>query len=110
MEATVTNYPPIITVGQPRMIVPPCAVLSPILAAGLPQMSTVAEPFTILSGGPTQTHIEPTVAAGMFPINTGGPPGELIGPPTWGVGGKPRGAIWDTGIFVIRAAKIFVQV
>jgi hypothetical protein len=38
------------------------------------------------SGGPTQTHILPTAAAGMLPINTVGAPGETIGPPTWGTG------------------------
>ena len=49
------NQPPIITVGNPTTTVPPCAVLSPIRTAGLPQINTVAEPFITTSGGPTQT-------------------------------------------------------
>ena len=35
---------------------------------------TDEDPFTILSGGPTQTHIDPTVAAGKPPIRTVGTP------------------------------------
>lgn len=75
-------YPPIITVGHPAAIVPPCAVLSPMRAAGLPPIITVDEPFTIASGGPTHTHISPTTAAGSFPINTLGTLGPTTGPPT----------------------------
>jgi hypothetical protein len=60
----------------------------------------------MLSGGPTQTHIEPTVAAGMPPIKTVGPPGEMIGPPTCGMGGTPGVTIGHTCISMIRAANI----
>lgn len=75
-------YPPISTVGHPTTIVPPCAVESPILAAGLPPINTVAEPIMMLSGGPVHTHISPTQAAGIPPINTVGAPGGNTGPPT----------------------------
>ena len=81
-----TLHPPIITVGHPATIVPPCAVLSPIRAAGLPPIITVDEPFTIVSGGPTQTHMSPTTAAGIFPIKTFCTLGPTIGPPTCGIG------------------------
>ena len=53
-------------------------------AAGLPQISTVAEPLMIVSGGPTQVQVLPSVAAGRLPIKTVGPPGDAMGPPTWG--------------------------
>ncbi len=76
------NYPPIKTFIQPKTILPPCAVVSPIRAAGLPPIITVAEPFTMASGGPTQVAMSPTTAAGMFPIKTFGTPGPVIGPPT----------------------------
>ena len=55
-------------------------------AAGLPFIITVAEPFTIVSGGPTQTHMSPTTAAGILPISTFGTPGPTTGPPTCGIG------------------------
>lgn len=45
-------YPPIITFTHPRAIVPPCAHLSPILAAGLPPITTVVDlelPLTLTS-------------------------------------------------------------
>lgn len=77
-----TAYPPISTVGHPMTIEPPCAVLSPIRAAGLPPIITVDEPFIIVSGGPTQTHMSPMTAAGNFPINTLGTPEPITGPPT----------------------------
>jgi hypothetical protein len=77
-----TIHPPTNTVGHPKTILPPCAVESPIRAAGLLLMSTVALPITIESGGPTQTHMLPIVAAGILPISTVGAPGETIGPPT----------------------------
>lgn|GEM_PF-6993135 len=82
-------YPPINTVTQPNTIVPPWAQLSPILAAGLPPIITVAEPVTIVSGGPTQVHVSPTTAAGNAPINTVGTQGPATGPPTWGMGTGP---------------------
>jgi hypothetical protein len=67
-------------------MLPPCAVESPTLAAGLPPIITVADPIIILSGGPAQVHIFPTVAAGIPPIKTVGAPGGKIGPPVCGVG------------------------
>ncbi len=66
------------------MIVPPCAHESPMRAAGIPPNITVADPFKIVSGGPTHVHIPPTTAAGIPPINTVGTPGGRIGPPTCG--------------------------
>jgi hypothetical protein len=97
-------YPPIKTVGKPSIIAPPCAVVSPILAAGIPQIITVAEPFIILSGGPTHTSISPTFAAGKDPISTVGAPGPIIGPPTCGIGGNPGVSIGQVCISVILAA------
>lgn len=76
------RYPPIMTVGQPPRMEPPWAVVSPIRAAGMLLIITVAEPLMMMSGGPTQTHWEPRVADGMPPMRTVGPPGLLIGPPT----------------------------
>ena len=73
---------PIKTVGKPRVMLPPCAVESPIRAAGFPPISTVADPLAITSGGPTQTHISPTTEAGWLPIRTLGTPGPETGPPT----------------------------
>ena len=43
----------------------------------------------MLSGGPTQTSISPTLAAGRPAIKTVEAPGPTIGPPTWGIGGSP---------------------
>jgi hypothetical protein len=63
---------PIITVGQPITIEPPWAVVSPMRAASRPPISTVGDPFTITSGGPTQTAVSVTRAAGMKPIITVG--------------------------------------
>lgn len=98
-------YPPINTVGQPRAITPPCAVESPIRAAGIPPIITVADPLIIESGGPTHVHISPMTAAGIFPINTVGFPGPVIGPPTWGMGeGKAGVCIGQVCISVNRAA------
>jgi len=73
-------------VGHPKTIDPPCAVVSPIRAAGLPQIITVEDPLMIESGGPTQTQLSPITAAGILPINTVGAPGPIIGPPTCGMG------------------------
>jgi hypothetical protein len=67
------------------MITPPCAVGSPIRAAGIPAMSTVVEPMPMVSGGPTQTHMSPVRAANIPAIITVGAP-MLIGPPTCGTG------------------------
>src|SRR5438132_533350 len=74
---------PISTVKSPSTIVPPCAVESPILAAGLLPISTVEEPLTIVSGGPVHVAISPTTMAGTPPINTVESPGPVQGPPTW---------------------------
>jgi hypothetical protein len=98
------TYPPIMTVGQPATIVPPWAVLSPRRAAGFLQIRTVAEPLMMESGGPTHTHMLPKVAEGIIPIRTVGPPGETIGPPTWGTGTGAGVTIGHTCISVIRAA------
>jgi len=77
-------YPPIITVKLPNVIEPPCAVVSPILAAGIPPIITVPEPFTMLSGGPAQVSISPILAAGCPSMSTVGQPGGITGPPTCG--------------------------
>ncbi len=84
------------------MMDPPWAVVSPILAAGLPLIRTVEEPLTMESGGPTQVHMSPTVAAGKPPIRTVGAPGPVIGPPTWGTG--PGFIIGHVCMSVKRAA------
>lgn len=84
---------------------PPWAVVSPIRAAGLPQIITVAEPLTIESGGPTQTQESPITAAGILPIITVGAPGPMTGPPTWGMGeGKAGVCIGQVCISVNLAA------
>ncbi len=92
-----TPTSPISTVGQPMVIIPPCAVLSPIRAAGLPPISTVKDPRMITSGGPTQVQISPKAAAGIPPISTVTAPGGKIGPPTCGTGitaGVTIGQTW----------------
>ena len=63
------------------MIIPPCAVLSPMRAAGIPPIITEDDPVTIVSGGPVQVSISPTLAAGIPPISTVGQPGGNTGPP-----------------------------
>src|SRR6056297_2251299 len=45
---------------------------------------TVEEPMARESGGPAQTAVSPTTAAGMPAISTVASPGPAIGPPTWG--------------------------
>ena len=80
---------PINTVVQPSTIDPPWAVLSPIRAAGFPPNITLEDPETMLSGGPTQVHMSPTVAAGCPAISTVAAPGGRMGPPTCGMGGVP---------------------
>jgi hypothetical protein len=72
------------TVAHPATMVPPCAVLSPNLAAGMPPINTEAEPAAMVSSGPVQVSISPTLAAGMPPIITVGAPGGITGPPTCG--------------------------
>src|SRR5688572_14821280 len=78
--------------------------MSPIRAAGLLEINTVNDPSTMTSGGPTQTHCEVTVADGRLPISTVGPPGETIGPPTCGMGGRPGVTMGQVCISVMRAA------
>src|SRR6185437_4898770 len=85
-------------------MLPPCAVLSPMRAAGRPPINTEVEPFTMTSGGPTQTHVSPTQAAGKPPIRTVGIPGPMTGPPTWGTGGTPGVTIGQACMSVRRAA------
>lgn len=86
-------------------ILPPCAQVSPILAAGLPPINTDADPLIIASGGPTQTQLSPITAAGSFPINTVETQGPIIGPPTCGIGdGKAGVCIGQVCISVILAA------
>jgi hypothetical protein len=95
-------YPPIITVGHPITMLPPCAVESPMRAAGIPSIMTVPDPATMLSGGPTHTHRSPSFAAGNPPISTVGGPGGNMGPPTCGT--EPVD-IGQTCISVILAAN-----
>src|SRR5690606_20239046 len=85
LSAVEVLYPPIKTVNSPNTIVPPCAVLSPNLAAGIPPIKTEDEPIIIESGGPAQVAISPTLAAGIPPISTVGSPAGRIGPPTCGL-------------------------
>lgn len=74
-------------------------------AAGLFPIITVADPFTIESGGPTHTQLSPITAAGSPPIKTVGTPGPITGPPTWGMGeGKAGVCIGHVCISVILAA------
>jgi len=72
------------TVAEPRVMVPPCAVVSPILAAGWPPIMTVVDPRIMLSGGPVHVAMSPTRAAGSPSMITVGQPGGNIGPPTCG--------------------------
>ncbi len=83
---------------------PPCAVGSPIRAAGIPPIITVVDPMATVSGGPTQTHMSPATEAGMPPIKTVAQPGPVTGPPTCGMGGTPGVTIGQTCISVNRAA------
>ena len=92
------------TVGQPTVIDPPWAVLSPKRAADMKPIITVAEPLIMVSGGPTQVAISPIRAAGMKPIITVVQPGGRIGPPTCGTGGVPGVAIGHVCISVTLAA------
>src|SRR3954451_19573220 len=83
---------------------PPCAVVSPMRAAGFLPIITFIEPMAMVSGGPVQTHMSPTTAAGMPLISTVGTPGPVIGPPTWGIGGVPGVASGHTCMSPMRAA------
>ena len=60
----------------------------------------------MVSGGPAQTAISPTTAAGFPPMSTVGTHGPEMGPPTWGGGGDPglnMGQVW---LSPIKAAGI----
>jgi hypothetical protein len=73
---SISFYPPINTVIAPGGItVPPEAVISRILAAGNPPISTVSEPF-IITSAPQES---PCLAAGNPPIKTDIAPGGIIG-------------------------------
>jgi hypothetical protein len=87
-------------------IEPPCAVISPMRAAGSLLIITVSDPFTIVSGGPTQVAMSVTRAAGILPIRTVTAQGGRIGPPTCGIGGTPGVTIGQTCISPTRAAGI----
>src|SRR5437879_806569 len=68
--------PPIITVTAPGGITtPPPAVGSPIRAAGIPPIITVADPMTMASA----PQLSPRRAAGIPPMSTVGAPGGIIG-------------------------------
>ena len=104
-SALLTNhYGPIITVGQPSTITPPCTVGSPIRAAIRFPIRTVGDPIAMLSGGPTHTHMSVARAAGWPAMRTVGQPGGKIGPPTCGIGGTPGVTIGHVCISPIRAA------
>jgi hypothetical protein len=78
-------------------------------------MSTVAEPATMVSGGPEQVSISPTLAAGIPPISTVGQPGGNTGPPTWGTVPVTIGQTCisliraASGIFLVQSLKIKFQ-
>jgi len=104
-SALLTNHHgPIITVGQPTTITPPCAVGSPIRAAIRFPIKTVGDPFAMVSGGPTHTHMSVARAAGWPAIRTVGHPSGRMGPPTCGMGGVPGVTIGHVCISPIRAA------
>src|SRR5205823_10883854 len=92
---------PMRTVGSPRTMDPPWAVMSPIRAAGMLPISTVKLPRAITSGGPTHVAMSATRAAGRLPIRTVGQPGGRIGPPTCGT---RTVTIGQTCMSVMRAA------
>src|SRR5215211_6727030 len=77
--------------------------MSPILAAGSWQTSTVVLPITMRSGGPTQMHWSEMRAWGSAPVRTVGAP-VITGPPTCGIGGRPGVAMGHRCMSVIRDA------
>lgn len=91
---------PITTELEPAVILPPCSVESPSLAAFWPLMTTVAEPLVILSGGPQHRQADEFVAAGSPSISTSDEPCRM-GPPTCGTRPVHRGHTWRS---VTRAA------
>lgn len=78
-------------------------------AAGMLLMSTVAEPLTTESGGPTHRHTLPTVAEIIPAIIVVAPPGARIGPPTCGTGGVPGVTMGQVCISPTRAAGILMR-
>ena len=68
--------------------------ITQILAAGSMEISTVAEPLTMTSGGPTQVARSVMRAAGTIPIRTVGAQGGKIGPPTCGTTPVTIGQTW----------------
>jgi len=83
----VTSQPPMITVGKPVEIIPPCMVKSPMRAAGRLPTRTVMLPLTIMLGGMGTAHKQASVtrACGMLPVMTVGMPVMMM-PPTCGIG------------------------
>ena len=63
----------------------------------------------MVAGGPTQVHISPITAAGMFDMSTLGTPGPVMGLPTCGIGGVPGVTIGQVCISVMRAAGLLMQ-
>lgn len=96
-----------ITVGQPTTIFPPCAVLSPILAAGLLDIRTLEDPIEIVSGGPVQVHRSPRHAANCPPMNTVVLLPGRMGPPTCGLGPSDIGQMCIS--FILAAAPILIE-
>ena len=92
---------------MPMTMVPPWAVESPIRAAGLPPIKTVAEPLIMLSGGPVHTQLSPTTAAGKPPIKTVGAPGPMMGPPTCGT--TPVTIGQTCILLIVAAGGIFIM-
>jgi hypothetical protein len=72
------------TEGKPITTVPPWDVISPMRAAGAPQILTVIDPIAIESRGPTHSARSPARAAGSIPIMTVEAP-IITGPPTCGM-------------------------
>src|SRR5262249_23993409 len=95
------HQPPIMTVGSPLTMTPPCAVWSPMRAAGRLLIITVIEPLMITSGGAGgHSALSVTRAAGRNAIMTSVEHGGRVGPPAGGVGGTARGALgrgWMAG-------------
>jgi len=95
-----TELPP---AAVPWELVPCAAVATRPLPAPAPPapppppepIRTVGQPGGAMeSGGPVQTAMSPTHAAGIPPIKTVGADDILIGPPTWGTGpGLTRGQV-----------------
>src|SRR5262249_31044365 len=92
---------PMITVGQPVTMTPPCAVRSPIRAACCPHTMTDIDPLTMTSVGPVQISMGVPRAGGGRQVTTVGQPGGMMGPPTCGT--RPV-TIGQVCISVIRAA------